>query len=273
MNRTGGNSDQLEPPDTGRAQAGVSTLERAAHAPGADECDIVCDALPGLLCKDLPPADQRFIDQHVSRCGYCRNELEGYRKVESALDVCCECDAPKPPPVSFLKKQTPAWYGEIDSPVGPLFVAATERGVCEIDFASSHDQHEVMRRLEQRGFHPIENQNAITSIANQLSEYFNGERDRFEVPLDFSGVSPFTKAVLLATNSVPFGHLSTYREIAKSIGQPTATRAVGNALGRNPIPVIVPCHRIVRSDSSLGGYTGGLHIKHELLKIEGVGLA
>jgi methylated-DNA-[protein]-cysteine S-methyltransferase len=75
--------------------------------------------------------------------------------------------------------------------------------------------------------------------------------------------------VLKATAEVPFGHLTSYRGIAERIGQPGATRAVGNALGRNPIPVIIPCHRIVRSDSSLGGYTGGIQIKEKLLALEG----
>ncbi|MEA2584044.1 MAG: methylated-DNA-[protein]-cysteine S-methyltransferase, partial [Thermomicrobiales bacterium] len=85
-----------------------------------------------------------------------------------------------------------------------------------------------------------------------------------------SGVSPFTRSVLTATAEVPYGRLSTYRDIAQQVGRPSATRAVGNALGRNPIPVIVPCHRIVRSDASLGGYTGGLEIKERLLSLEGV---
>ena len=265
MNRKAGNSDQV-------AQSPVSIVEQAAR-PGVDECDLVCAALPGLLCKDLSDDDARFIDEHVATCRYCRHELDDYRTLESALDVCCECEAPHPPAPAFLPKAKPAWYGEIESPVGPLFDAATDKGVCEIDFASSHDQADMVRRLEQRGFHPIENQRAITAIAEQLNEYFNGKRDRFEVPLDFSGVTPFTKAVLAATTEVPFGRLSTYQQIAQSIGQPKATRAVGNALGRNPIPVIVPCPRIVRSASSIGGYTGGLHIKQKLLKLEGVALA
>lgn len=273
MKRTVDDLNEVEPPTARRGDQIVSTLEQAARVPGVDECDVVCAALPGLLCKDLSADDAQFIGEHIATCRYCQNELEDYRKVECALDICCECDAPKPPPVSFLPEAKPAWWGEIDSPVGPLFVAATGDGVCEIDFGSSHDQADSMRRLERRGFHPIENQEAITSVAEQLNDYFNGKRNRFEVPLDFSGVSPFTQAVLAATNEVPFGRLSTYREIAERIGQPKATRAVGNALGRNPIPVIVPCHRIVRSDASIGGYTGGLGIKEKLLKLEGVGLA
>ena len=124
--------------------------------------------------------------------------------------------------------------------------------------------------LHARGFRPMQNWQAVADVAAQLSEYFRGERNRFEVPLDFSGITPFTRAVLDATADVPFGRLSTYRQVAEQIGQPKATRAVGNALGRNPIPIVVPCHRIVRSDSSLGGYTGGIQIKEHLLSLEGV---
>ncbi len=113
----------------------------------------------------------------------------------------------------------------------------------------------------------------VSNAARQLHEYFGGHRERFDLPLDFTGVSPFTRTVLEATTEVPFGRLDTYRGIASRVGKPSATRAVGNALGRNPIPVVVPCHRIVRSDASLGGYTGGLQIKQRLLALEGVTLA
>jgi methylated-DNA-[protein]-cysteine S-methyltransferase len=102
-----------------------------------------------------------------------------------------------------------------------------------------------------------------------LAEYFSGKRSRFQVPLDYSGLTPFTRSVLDATAEVPFGELRTYRQIAERVGRPRATRAVGNALHRNPIPVIIPCHRIVRSDASIGGYGGGVAIKEQLLHLEG----
>ena len=88
----------------------------------------------------------------------------------------------------------------------------------------------------------------LERAASQLTEYFGGQRARFDVPLDWGAMAPFQRAVLEATAAVPFGHLDTYAGIARRIGKPGATRAVGNALGRNPIPVIVPCHRVIRSD-------------------------
>ena len=157
----------------------------------------------------------------------------------------------------------------MDSPIGPLMIASTDRGVCEICFGQNETESQFLHHLRTRGFRPIHNQTAISNVAAQLAEYFRGERDHFEVPFDVSGTTPFTQAVLKATAEVPFGHLTSYRGIAERIGQPSATRAVGNALGRNPIPVLIPCHRIVRSDSSLGGYTGGLQIKEKLLALEG----
>ena len=275
MKRKVGSFAVEEPPTACVVDPDASGLAAAASVDGVDECDIVIEAFPGLLCRDLSASDAHFIDDHLETCGSCRRELDDYRRVESALDRCCnyDCDPSMLPALSIPPRAVTAWYGEIDSPIGQLFVAATGAGVCELDFASSHDRADVIRRLQLRGFHPIPNQTAITAVAKQLNEYFRGERDRFEVPLDLSGITPFTRAVLIATNDVPFGRLSTYRQIAQSIGQPKATRAVGNALGKNPIPVIVPCHRIIRSDSTIGKYTGGIHIKQRLLQLEGVGLA
>jgi methylated-DNA-[protein]-cysteine S-methyltransferase len=152
-------------------------------------------------------------------------------------------------------------------------IASTDYGVCEICFAKHESKEQFLHHLRTRGFRPVPNQTAIEAVRQQLIEYFRGERDHFEVPLDVSGVTPFTRSVLQATAEVPFGRLTSYRGIAEKIGKPSATRAVGNALGRNPIPVIIPCHRVVRSDASLGGYTGGLEIKERLLAHEGVLLA
>src|SRR4051812_41048651 len=222
----------------GRGQTGpvLEDLERVASDPAVDECDIACDAMPGLLIGDLASKDREWILDHTLSCNYCRNVLTQYEKVESVLDQCCT------KPVTDIRTSHPfvAEYGEVDSPVGPLMVAQTAQGVCEIGFAGHETEQEFLYHLRTRGFRPMANQNAITNVARQLNEYFKGERNRFEVPLDVSGVSSFTRSVLSATSEVPFGRLSTYRGIADQIGQPAATRAVGNALGRNPLPVVIP---------------------------------
>ncbi len=108
-------------------------------------------------------------------------------------------------------------------------------------------------------------------IMRELERYFAGEAVRFEnLPLDLEGTTEFERRVYRATRSIPFGKVATYGQIAKDIGQPKATRAVGQALGRNPIAIVIPCHRVVASDGGLGGFTGGLHWKKKLLRHEGV---
>jgi methylated-DNA-[protein]-cysteine S-methyltransferase len=247
-------------------------LEGAAKRPGSDSCDVACEAMPGFVIGDLNQRDTGWLLDHTRTCTYCRDVLGCYERLDDMLDRLNRFvtdDHPTPPPVIFPSVRR-AGYGRIDSPLGPLFIAASDAGVCEIGFGIHETESVFQHHLQERGYRPVADWNAIAGVARQLREYFGGERDRFEVPLDFSGVTPFTRSVLTATAQVPFGQLSTYRDIAQQVGRPSATRAVGNALGRNPIPVIVPCHRVVRSDHSLGGYTGGLEIKERLLSLEGV---
>lgn len=244
-------------------------LAITAIQPGIDPCDLACDAMPGLVLGELPAQDREWVVEHTRWCSYCERMLAGYRRLDEALDR-IDITPTFPIPAPKIPIARLASYGKVDSPVGPLLIATTDHGVCEIAFGANENEAQFLRRLRGRGFRPMHDQDAIRGVAAQLSEYFQGKRNRFEVPLDVSGITPFTKSVLRATAEVPFGHLTSYRGIAERIGQPSATRAVGNALGRNPIPVIIPCHRIVRSDSSLGGYAGGIEIKERLLALEGV---
>jgi methylated-DNA-[protein]-cysteine S-methyltransferase len=272
MISTSDGQPQQEPgTDTVPDHAGhaASDLRSAASRPGVDACDVACEAMPGYVIGDLTPPDEVWLRSHTAECSYCNKELNRFEHLDEILDRLHDAPADPPPP-RFLSSRTSARYGQVESPVGRLFVATTDAGVCEIGFATSETEAAFRHRLEGRGFAPEPDQAAVDRVAAQLHEYFGGRRNDFDLPLDFAGITPFTRAVLAATSEVPFGHLSTYREIARRVGSPKATRAVGNALGRNPIPVIVPCHRIVRSDSTLGGYTGGLSIKQQLLALEGV---
>jgi methylated-DNA-[protein]-cysteine S-methyltransferase len=107
----------------------------------------------------------------------------------------------------------------------------------------------------------------------ELDEFFAGRRRNFEVPLDWTLITtPFARRVLRATSRIPFGEVATYKDMAVEAGSPRGSRAAGNALGSNPIPIIVPCHRVVHSDGGIGGYTSGLDIKRALLSLEGVQL-
>jgi methylated-DNA-[protein]-cysteine S-methyltransferase len=160
-------------------------------------------------------------------------------------------------------------YGREDSPVGPLTIFVTPRGVLRITYADDAldaVMDDVAARVSPRILEAPEQ----TDLARrQLDDYFQGHRRTFELPLDWRLVRGFAGPVLRAAASVPFGQVTTYREVAAAAGSPRAFRAAGTALGSNPIPIVVPCHRVLHSDGGLGGYAGGLERKRYLLRLEG----
>jgi methylated-DNA-[protein]-cysteine S-methyltransferase len=161
-------------------------------------------------------------------------------------------------------------YGFADSPLGPLTVVVTGRGLVRLSYAhESVDEQldEIATRISPRILASPERTDAVR---RQLGEYFAGDRRRFDVPIDWRLVQGFSGNVLRATARIPFGAVSSYREVAAEAGSPNAYRAAGNALGSNPIPIVVPCHRVLHSGGGLGGYTGGLERKQYLLRLEGV---
>jgi methylated-DNA-[protein]-cysteine S-methyltransferase len=160
-------------------------------------------------------------------------------------------------------------YGSMDSPVGELLVAVTDRGLVRVAFASEPGD-EVLEELAARVSPRVLRLPARTDAARrELDEYFAGERRRFDLPLDWSLVRGFAQGVLRATARVPFGSVTTYGQMAEAAGSPRASRAAGNALGSNPIPIVVPCHRVLHAGGGLGGYAGGLDRKRYLLSLEG----
>ena len=161
-------------------------------------------------------------------------------------------------------------YGFADSPFGRLLVAVTPRGVVRV----SYPERQVEAELEDiaRSVSPriLESVGDTDAIRRELDEYFEGRRRRFEVGVDLSGIEGFRRRILGATARIPFGSVRTYRDVATKAGNERAVRAAGNALGANPIPIVVPCHRVLRTGGGLGGYTGGLDRKRALLAIEGI---
>ena len=146
----------------------------------------------------------------------------------------------------------------LDTPLGTLQIEATERGLCGIWFPS--------RSINQG---PTPGKNRVISLAKQeLNAYFAGDLTTFSVPLDWQGTR-FQESVWQALLAVPFGKTATYGDVARAIGRPRSSRPVGGAVGKNPLPIIVPCHRVIGSDRSLTGFTGGLDIKIRLLELEG----
>ncbi|MDQ4035647.1 MAG: methylated-DNA--[protein]-cysteine S-methyltransferase [Chloroflexota bacterium] len=161
-------------------------------------------------------------------------------------------------------------YGTYDSPLGPLTVIVTVRGLVRLSYPGEQvtaQLDEIAARVSPRILQAPER---TDPVRRQLDEYFDGERHAFDVPIDWRLVRGFAGNVLRATARIPFGAVSSYREVAAAAGSSNAYRAAGNALGSNPIPIVVPCHRVLHAGGGLGGYTGGLERKRFLLTLEGV---
>jgi methylated-DNA-[protein]-cysteine S-methyltransferase len=154
-------------------------------------------------------------------------------------------------------------YDVTESPVGELFLAATDRGLCRISYRVEGQEEELARLYGVRVLRlPLDD------VRRELDEYFEGERREFDLPLDLR-VAPFHEAVLHELARVPYGRTETYGALAAKVGRPKAARAVGTVMNRNPIPIVLPCHRVVGANGSLTGYAGGLHVKRALLELEG----
>ena len=159
------------------------------------------------------------------------------------------------------------------SPLGPIYLAVSEAGVMALDFSDSEEAFLTKMGKRTSGV-PIHAPERVAKVARQVREYLRGERAAFDVPLDLSSLTHFQRQVLQTVMHVPRGEFITYAELARRIGRPKAARAVGRALGSNPIPIIIPCHRVLASDGGLGGYSGrdGVRTKARLLRLEGAHL-
>jgi len=160
-------------------------------------------------------------------------------------------------------------YATFDSPLGTLLLAATPRGLVRVAYLNG-DEADVLEYLADTVSPRIlAAPRRLDEPRRELDQYFEGSRRRFEVPLDWQLTRGFARRVLEATARIPFGATATYKQVATEAGNALAFRAAGNALGSNPIPIVVPCHRILHSGGGLGGYTGGVEKKRLLLTVEG----
>lgn len=165
-------------------------------------------------------------------------------------------------------------YATLDSPVGTLLLATTPRGLVRLAYLDNDSAAgtqdgvlaDVARRVSPR---ILAAPRRLDEPRRELDEYFAGRRDRFELALDWRLMTDFGRRILRATAEIPFGAVSTYRDVATRAGSPRGSRAAGNALGSNPLPIVLPCHRVLHSGGGLGGYTGGIERKRTLLAIEG----
>ena len=159
-------------------------------------------------------------------------------------------------------------YSVIDSPLGPLWVAVGPKGVLGIHYGAEPSLPELDRIVHTYGPGLLPDARRADTLQRELDQYFAGKRKRFDIAVDLSPLTTFQRRLLAATAAVEFGDVSTYGKVAARAGSPKGARAAGQALGSNPIPIVVPCHRILASDGTLGGYSGGLDNKRRLLQFE-----
>lgn len=159
-------------------------------------------------------------------------------------------------------------YRIIDSPVGPLLVAATERGLVRVAY-TREDHDAVLQQLADK-ISPriLRAPTRLDAVTRELDEYFAGTRRTFDITLDWRLSAGFRSTVLHHLPEIGYGHTASYAAVARLAGNPKAVRAVGTACATNPLPVVVPCHRVVRSDGAMGGYLGGVEAKRILLDLE-----
>ena len=159
-------------------------------------------------------------------------------------------------------------YDLVDSPVGSLLVAATPRGLCRIAYDAVPEQ-ELERLAQSFGIRVLRSAKPIDPARRELDEYFEGKRQQFDLPLDVALLADFNRLVLRELARVPYGEVVTYGELASRAARPRAARAVGTVMNRNPLPIVLPCHRVIGANGKLVGYGGGLDRKEKLLKLEG----
>lgn len=165
-----------------------------------------------------------------------------------------------------MKPNTTLLYTAFGSPIGRIFLALTENGLCAVGIRESEKRF-VESLQKTYNIKPVKDDAAFKDLVKLLKRYLIGEKLRIDIPFDLKGTS-FEKKVWKALLKISYGRTRSYGEIAKEIGLPKGARTVGNACGKNPIPIIIPCHRVIAGNGGLGGYTGGIGIKKKLLKIE-----
>ncbi len=220
----------------------------------SEDCGVSEDQV--LVAGELPEHEAVAVAEHLGTCEPCCEQAAEFTALRCCLPECCAQDVIR-------------WH-HFQTPFGKMYVAATEKGLVRVSWQQPGTDAFV-REIEWRfpGRPVVRDPEALARAEQELKEYFAGERSSFELSVDLSALTPFERRVLEAARRIRFGDVVPYAELARRIGKPKAYRAVGNALGHNPVAIVVPCHRVVRSDGSLGGYGGGVEYKERLLTIEG----
>jgi methylated-DNA-[protein]-cysteine S-methyltransferase len=239
--------------------------------------------LVAVAIGEAAPARAQVVEAHVSRCAPCRDELRQYRAVEGLVGDLRRAPVPAADPtlaraqlesrLADLKSRLVS-FGIFSSPLGPILIGRSERGVSMVEYLPS-EAATSSRLARLAGADAVENEGAADSLFRDVLDYLGGRRTRFDWSLDLRWArSDFQRRVLEATSRLPYGAVTSYAHIARDIGAPTATRAVAQALRWNPIPIAIPCHRVIGSSGGLTGYAGSkVTLKQQLLALEGVPVA
>ena len=250
-------------------------------SPSPTSCRAIQPDLVATATGDAAPGAEARVQEHVARCGECRHEFDRYRSIDRIVDDIRR--APVAGDRADIVRGDLEWrLADLrrravtarvwSSPLGPILIARSEQGVVLVEYLDSARGVEASRTLRRAGLEILEDGTETEAFYQQLMEYLAGERTRLAWPLDFRlAGSDFQREVLQATAALPYGAVVSYARLAREIGKPTATRAVAQALRRNPLPIVVPCHRVIGGTGALTGYAGDkLSLKERLLSLEGV---
>jgi O-6-methylguanine DNA methyltransferase len=243
------------------------------------------DQVMALYLGELTGDEELRIHRHVSDCPGCNREFSLYREVLGGVETLVrEMGGARPQilraAIKGKMRQKQIYYEIMQHPLtGLMMVAVTMHGVCMIQFTdqSPFEIEEMLRQRQPEAW--IKQDQLLTAgVMQELRLYLQRKLSRFSIPIDWRFVTgDFQRQVLQLTSRIPYGQVYTYGEIAQKIGKPKSARAVGQALGANPIPIVVPCHRVIAGGGKLGGFSGrpgqaGLELKKRLLQLEGVRL-
>lgn len=237
-------------------------------------CQQIRPELDAYRTGEVAPDEALTIELHLDQCADCRSELTGVRQLATALRDLPRLHREAAGERSAAGRPAPAvtYYSAVESPAGALLVGYRGRRLVAVGLQAG-EPHGFAERLDHRFGPDVRASDAPPAwVMRAVRDAFAGRRARY-LPIDLSDLGPFDRAVLEKAREIPPGEVRTYAWIAREIGRPGAVRAVGTALGQNPVPFLIPCHRVVRSDLSLGGYAFRPDLKRQLLEAEGVPLS
>jgi methylated-DNA-[protein]-cysteine S-methyltransferase len=250
-------------------------------SPKSPVCVELKQDLVAVATEEAGTATTRRVQAHVERCRPCRDEFDRYRRIEGEV-AAMRGHLLAAPHVALSRDRLEARLADLrsrlvayrvfPSPVGPILIARSEQGVLLIEYLGRQQRVESTRLGRLLGAEAVEDDGETEGLYRELSEYLEGRRTRFEWPLDLRLVrSQFHRDVLRATAEIPYGAVVSYAGLAREVGRPQAVRAAAQALRWNPVPIVVPCHRVIGSSGALTGYAGGTtERKQQLLALEGI---